>query len=133
VRLFKENLIDGSTLLLGSTKDLLSLCDEALDTFPVYNDKKIITGHWADNNIFYQNIMGDGVLNLNEVLCNQIMAMAKKNCCRLIVRVFNYRLPIMKVATYFPTANHFKKKPEVIYHTEEYSFFKWDFENNEST
>ncbi|QDD12061.1 hypothetical protein FIT62_02740 [Candidatus Methylopumilus rimovensis] len=65
-------------MLLGSTKDLLSLCDEALDTFPVYNDKKIITGHWADNKIFYQNIVGDGVLNLNELLCNQIMAMAKK-------------------------------------------------------
>ena len=117
-------------MLLGSTKDLLCLCDAALDIFPVYTDKKIVAGNWTDNDIFYQNIIGDGILNLNEVLCDQIIAMAKKNCRRLLVRVFNYKLPIMKVATYFPTANNFKIKPEVIYHTKEYSFFKWDFESN---
>ena len=116
-------------MLLGSTKDLLGLCDAALDVSPVYNDKKIIAGNWADNNIFYQNIIGDGVLNLNELLCDQIMAMAKKNCCRLVVRVFNYKLPIMKVAAYFPTPNNFETKPEVFYCTEEYSFFKWNFES----
>ena len=129
VEIYKTNLIEGSTLLLGSTKQLLDLCDIALDVSPVYQDKKIIVGDWVNNEMFFENIIGDGVLNFNQNLCNQLLEMAEKNCNQFLVRVFNYKMPIMRVADYFPSTKIFHIRPKVIFSNTEYSFYKWDFKS----
>ena len=132
VEVYKKNLVKGSTLLLGSTKKLLELCDVAMDISPVYEDKKIIVGDWVRNAIFFENIIGDGVLNFNQNLCNQLLEMAEKTCNQFLVRSFNYRMPIMKVADYFPSAENFKTSPEVIFFNAEYSFYKWSFKSKKT-
>ena len=129
VEIYRTNLIEGSTLLLGSTKQLLDLCDIALDVSPVYQDKKIIVGDWVNNEMFFENIIGDGVLNFNHNLCNQLLEMAEKNCNQFLVRAFNYKMPMMRVADYFPSTKIFQIRPEVIFSNTEYSFYKWDFKS----
>lgn len=114
-------------MLLGSTRELLNLCDVALDVDPVYADKKIIVGDWLENTMFFENIIGDGVLNFNEDLCNKLLKMAEKNCSQFMVRAFNYRLPIMQVADYFPSVYDFSMKPKLIFASNEYSFYQWNF------
>jgi hypothetical protein len=127
VEIYKKNLLNGSTLLLGSTKELLGICDQALDIDPVYPNEKIIIGDWLDNKDFYTNIIGDGILNFSDSLCHELLDMAEKNCNNFIVRAFNYKMPIMKIAQYFPTEESFKSAPQVMYQNKEYSFFKWTF------
>lgn len=124
---FKNHLKKGSTLLLGSTKLLLDLCDQALDIEPLYPDPKIIIGNWIENNKFFNNIIGDGVLNFNPILCANILEMASKNSHQFLVRAFNSKLDTMVVAEYFPKPSDFKIKPEVIFKNDIYSFYKWIF------
>lgn len=133
VEIYKRNMIEGSTLLLGSTKQLLEICYVALDISPVYQDKKIIVGDWVSNSIFFENIIGDGVLNFNQILCEQLLEMSEKKCSQFLVRAFNYRMPTMKIADYFPSAESFKIRPEVIFFNAEYSFYKWSFKSKEFT
>ena len=125
---FKNHLKKGSTLLLGSTKLLLDLCDQALDIDPLYPDQKIIIGNWVENNQFFNNIIGDGVLNFNPDLTEKVLDMASKNCHQFLVRAFNFKLDIMRVAAHFPQPNDFKIKPEVIFKNKIYSFYKWTFD-----
>jgi hypothetical protein len=125
--LFKNHLSEGTTLLLGSTKLLLDLCDQALDIDPIYLDQKIIKGNWIKNDRFFNNMIGDGVLNFNPILTEKILDMASKNSHQFLVRAFNFKLDSMRVADYFPQQNDFKIKPEVIFRNNIYSFYKWTF------
>ena len=62
--MYQQHLLTGTTLLLGSTVPLLPLCDEAIDLTPRIQDPKIIKGDWNNIEKFYDNIIGDGILNL---------------------------------------------------------------------
>lgn len=119
--------IRGSALLLGCTHKLLTHTDYQLDIDPWFLSKNVIVGDWRNNNIFYDNIIGDGVLNFTEELTNDVLLMANTHCKRLIVRYFNNRLPDMKIANYFSAPSEFKIKPHVVEDFSSHSFLIWNF------
>lgn len=98
VEIFRENLLPGKTLLLGSTKDLLPLCDVAVDLDPKYEDSKLIYGDWYNISGDYENIIADGSLNWG---AEELLPIIEKHCKRFICRVFSEKLPGMKYATHF--------------------------------
>lgn len=98
VEVFRRHLLPGKTLLLGSTYELLGLCDAAIDLSPRYDDPKISKGDWHHFEGHYANIIGDGSLNWG---ADDLLRYLETKCERLIVRVFSEKLPGMKYATHF--------------------------------
>jgi len=124
---FKEELLEGSTLLLGCTRKLMPLSDVYLDIDPWYAGPKVRVGNWVDNTQFYTNIIGDGVFNLTQDLCDGVLDMASRCSNNFVVRSFNYKLETMKVASYFPKPKDFDIPPSKTISFEKYSFYIWKF------
>lgn len=127
VEIFKSNLISGTTLMLGCTKKLIEISSNQLDLDPWYNSTTIIIGDWRDNTTYFDNIITDGGLSFTQELGDKIVEMASKNCKRFIARTFTKKLPIMRVADWFPKQEDFKIEPNRVIEFENYSFYIWDF------
>ena len=56
-----------------------------------------------------------------------MLQMASKNCKVFITRTFTIKLPIMKIADYFPKPTDFEIKPTKTIVKENYSFYIWNF------
>jgi hypothetical protein len=126
-RIYKKNLIKGSILLLGCTHKLLKLSDYQLDIDPWYEAKSVRIGNWLDNQSYYTNIIGDGVLNFTKHLTDGILEMCSAYCHTFVARSFNYKLLKMKYAAYFPSIEDFSIKPHIANQQKEYTFYVWNF------
>jgi hypothetical protein len=127
VDVFRDSMIPGKTLLLGCTKKLLDLSDVQIDLDPWWIGPNTITGNWLDNKSFYENILCDGGLCFSKELTDGILQMASKNCKIFITRTFTMKLPIMKIADYFPQPTDFEITPTRTIVKENYSFYIWHF------
>ena len=127
VIIFKDNMIEGKTLLLGCTRKLLDLSDVQIDLDPWWIGPNTITGNWLDNNNFYENILCDGGLCFTKELSDGILDMASKNCKVFITRTFTRKLSIMRIADYFPQPTDFEITPTKTIIKEDYSFYIWQF------
>ena len=127
VSIFKDNMISGRTLLLGCTRKLLDLSDVQIDLDPWWIGPNTITGNWLDNKDFFENIICDGGLCFTKELSDSMLEMASKNCKVFINRSFTRKLPIMKIADYFPQPIDFKIIPTKTIVKEDYSFYIWNF------
>jgi len=107
--------------LLGMTKELVPLCDVAVDLNPRAIGKPTLDCDWNNLEIQAGAIIGDGVINLAG------MALVEKllQCCdRLVCRVFLQKLPGMKYATHFP--QHFPGASLVLPTQEHVVIVVWD-------
>ena len=80
--------------------------------------------------MLYNNILIDGGLCFTKELCDEILNMASKNCDRLIARVFDKKLDIMKIADFFPkNCFDFNIVPNSWHNRtgNDYTFYVWDF------
>ncbi len=127
VSIFKDNMISGRTLLLGCTRKLLDLSDVQIDLDPWWIGPNTITGNWLDNKDFFENIICDGDLCFTKELSDSMLEMASKNCKVFINRSFTRKLPIMKIADYFPQSIDFKIIPTKTIVKEDYSFYIGNF------
>lgn len=125
VQTYKKYKSEGRTLLLGCTHDLIDISDVQMDIDPWYQNESVITQDWTTNVLYYTNIIGDGVLNLDLNLANDILFMAIGCCDNLIVRYFNHKLPIMKVASNFIDPKDLSLPPDIIEKYDDYSFLIW--------
>lgn len=128
ILIYQKHMQPGSTLLLGCTHDLISISDRQMDIDPWYESDTVIVQDWATNDLYYTNIIGDGVFNFSPELSNSVLLMALGCCARLIIRSFNQKLPNMRVANYFPKENDFTLAPDIREKYDDYSFFIWKFE-----
>jgi hypothetical protein len=127
VEIFKSHLVLGTTLLLGCTKELVKLSDVQMDSDPFDFVPNPIIQDWLTNTNPYTNIIGDGVFNFTKELCDGILEMASKHSKKLIVRSFNKKMDIMRVADNFPTIEDFKIKPTLVHRFDDYTFYVWEF------
>lgn len=127
VEIFQNNLISGTTLMLGCTKKLIPISSNQLDINPWYDAETVIVGNWIYNQRYYDNIIIDGGLCFSKELADSILEMASKNCKKFIARTFTKKLPIMRVADYFPKEIDFKIKPQKTIDFTDYSFYIWEF------
>jgi hypothetical protein len=130
VLIFREKTIPGKTLLLGCTKKLIPITDIQMDIDPWYDGPNVITKDWLDNTDFYENIFGDGVLNLTKELEQGILEMASKHCKVFICRCFNYKLEKLRIAANFPDKDNFSITPTESKIFDDYSIHIWKFQNN---
>lgn len=126
VLIYKE-LIRGTSLLLGSTKELLPLVSTAIDLVPKYPDRKIQCYDWLDFSQFYDTVIADGCLNLTMELAIAIQEKYSHLCYRFISRCFNHKLSGMKYASYFPNKHDFLYTPVNSIIFSDYTFYVWDF------
>ena len=110
VEIYKESMTSGSTLLLGCTHKLIPISDFQMDIDPWYEAPTVIVKDWRNNETYYDNIIGNGVFNFTKELTDSILLMCEKNCRNLVIRSFKHKLPIMKIADYFPKENDFHIK-----------------------
>ena len=127
VEIYKLNTGKGSTLLLGCTHKLIPISDFQMDLDPWYEAPTMIIKDWRDNETYYDNIIGDGILNFNKELTDSILTMCKKYCRNFVVRSFKRKLENMKIADYFPKENDFYIMPNLIDEYDDYNFFCWSF------
>jgi hypothetical protein len=127
VELYKQNIGKGSTLLLGCTHKLIPISDFQMDLNPWCEAPTMIVKDWRDNETYYDNIIGDGVLNFNKELTDSILTMCKKYCTNFVARSFKRKLENMKISDYFPKENDFHIMPDLIDEYDDYSFFCWSF------
>jgi hypothetical protein len=130
VLFFNETKITGKTLLLGCTKKLIPITDIQIDIDPWYDGPNVIVKDWLDNTDFYENIFGDGVLNLTKELEQSILEMASKNCKVFICRCFNYKLEKLRIAKNFPDKDNFSITPTESKIFDDYSIHIWKFQTN---
>jgi len=124
---YKRFMIDGRTLMLGCTKKLIPISNIQMDIDPWYQSESVIKDNWLNNNTFYENIIGDGVLSFTKELADELIEMASKNCKVFITRTFTKKLPIMRIANNFPQPQDFIIKPNVTLTKKDYSFYIWQF------
>ncbi|MEO0049348.1 MAG: hypothetical protein RL556_680 [Actinomycetota bacterium] len=124
-----QNFVAGSQsiLLLGNTPALMSLFTTAMDSDPFLDDPRVICQDWTTNELQYDAIIGDGVLNFTAELADQVLEMAAKHCKVFVARSFNHRLPIMRIADNFPVVSDFEITPTETLKFADYSFFVWRF------
>lgn len=127
VEIFKSYITDGSTLLLGCTRSLLDITDVQMDIDPWYDGENVIKQDWTTNDVFFDTIIGDGVLNFTHELAEDIIQMCSKNCKVFVARVFNRKFKTMRVADNFPSWSDFTIKPTEIKIFKGYSFYIWRF------
>jgi hypothetical protein len=127
VNTYRKYMTNGTTLLLGYTKKLIPFTDNQMDIDPMYKSDTMIIGDWSDNKTYYDNIIGDGVVNFTKELQENLLKMASKYCKRFIVRSFNYKLDKMRIAANFPKESDFSIKPNHVEVFNEYTFYVWEF------
>ena len=127
VDIYKDNMIDGNTLMLGCTKKLIPISNIQMDIDPWYEAETVIKSDWLDNKTYYDNIIADGSIYFNKMLADDLIEMASKNCKIFIARTFTKRLPIMRIADYFPQHQDFKILPTKTIVLKDYSFYIWRF------
>jgi hypothetical protein len=127
VDIYKDNMIQGSTLMLGCTKKLIPISNIQMDIDPWYEAKTVIKGDWLDNKTYYGNIIADGSLSFTKELADGLIEMASKHCKVFIARTFTRKLPIMRIADNFPQPENFKIPPTKTVVFEDYSFYIWQF------
>lgn len=125
--IYKNNLSIGKTLLLGCTHKLIPISDFQMDIDPWYQSSSVITQEWTTNQIFYENIIGDGVLNFTKELTDNLLLMCKDKCNNFIARCFKYKMPKMRIADYFPDKKDFSINPFSVIEFDDYNFFYWRF------
>jgi hypothetical protein len=130
VIIFSEKSIPGKTLLLGCTKKLIPITDIQMDIDPWYDGPNVITKDWLDNTDYYENIFGDGVLNLTKELEIGILEMTSKHCKVFICRCFNYKLEKLRIAKNFPDKDNFSITPTESKIFNDYSIHIWRFQTN---
>ena len=130
VTIYKNYMIEGTTLLLGCTGKLVQLSNNQMDIDPFLDIPSVIIGDWTQNTTYYDNILGDGVLNFTKELEEKLLEMASKYCKVLIIRSFNYKLEKLRIAANFPTQNDFLITPTESIIFKDYSFYIWIFQNN---
>ena len=69
----------GRTLLLGSTKLLLPLCDQAWDLNPLYDDPKLIARDWFSLDQNWDTIMLDGGLSYGKEFTDRLLPIDRKS------------------------------------------------------
>lgn len=116
VALYKKYIqASDNVLLLGYTKQLIDLCDVAMDINPpTPHCKKIIKQDWFTLDTKYNIIMGDGVLNLTG---GDLVQYLSKYCDTLIIRFFTDKIDGMKYATHFKYNTSFLL-PDIIIDTQ---------------
>jgi hypothetical protein len=127
VEVFKKFMVEGATLLLGCTKKLIPLSDIQMDNDPWYEGENVIKQDWTTNDVYFENIIGDGVLNFTHELAEDIIHMCSKTCKVFIVRVFTKKLDTMRIADNFPTPSQFTIPPNEIRIKPDYAFYIWRF------
>ena len=123
IEIYKE-FIAGSkkVCLFGATKELMNLCDLAVDLNPINNFDKIIKSDWFDMCDPQDCIIGDGILNLyGDNLLHHISTISKT----LVTRVFMKKLEGMKYAKFFPT--NFPNNSRVIITQPDIAMVQWNF------
>lgn len=116
-----------SRLLLGNTPSLMDLCTFAMDADPFVNSPNVIQQDWRTNTVRYDAIFGDGVLNFTEELATSLIDMAEQFSSVFIARVFSHKLPIMRVAEFFPSPQVLHPPPQDVLDFGEYRFLVWRF------
>lgn len=127
LQIYKDNLLPGTTLLFGCTHKLIPISTSQMDIDPWYKASTMIIKDWRDNTEFYDNIIGDGVLNFTKDLTDSVLESCKKNCALFLTRCFNHKLPTMKIANYFPCESDFTIRPDLTIVYDNYNFFLWRF------
>jgi hypothetical protein len=104
IEIYREYIGDSKPVcLLGMTKELVPLCDFAVDLNPLNIGKPTIKSDWNDLEETSEVIIGDGILNFTGFqFVEKALSISKK----LICRIFMAKQLGMKYATYFP------KQPE---------------------
>lgn len=123
--IYESYVNNHNTLLLGYTKQLIHLCDIAMDINPLENcDKKILQQDWFTIGDHYDVIIGDGVLNL---VGGDLVKHLSLYCNVLVIRFFTEKIPGMKYATYFRSNTSFLL-PDVIIDTQKScKMLVWNF------
>jgi FkbM family methyltransferase len=127
VDIYKDNIIEGTTLMLGCTKKIIPISNIQMDIDPWYESETVIKQDWLSNDIYYDNIIGDGVLSFTKELTDGLLEMASKKCKVFICRTYTKKLPIMRIADNFPQSEDFKILPTKTIVFEDYSFYIWHF------
>lgn len=124
---FYKDLIGESrpVYLLGMTKELMNLCDVAVDLSPVESEKPTLKLNWFDlRDISVGCIIGDGVINLTGYsLVNHLSKISNSFVCR----IFTEKLEGMKYATFFP--KEFPESHQIILTQPGIVMIKWEFDN----
>ena len=121
-----EQYCKGKVLLLGSTKLLLPLADEAWDLEPKYADPKIQNRDWFTLDEHWDTVILDGGLAFGKQFCKDLLAAVLPKCDRFVARAFlNPNWPT-KYAVYFPRAEELTPKPQEHPINEVYTFYIWN-------
>ena len=121
-----EHYCKGRVLLLGSTKLLLPLADEAWDLEPKYANPKIKNRDWFNLNDHWDTIIVDGALALGMEFTHQLLPIVVAHCDRFVARSFlNPNWPT-KYACYFPRAEELTPQPQEHPINEVYTFYIWN-------
>jgi hypothetical protein len=123
ISLYKK-AIDGRkpVYLLGMTKQLLDLCDLAIDLNPIQTSKPTLKMDWNDLKGFHAGvIIGDGVMNLVQFDFSKLATLTNRFVCRVFLRKHTG----MKYATMFP--NEFPNATSIKYTQDGVALVVWDF------
>jgi hypothetical protein len=125
VRVFSSYCV-GRILLLGSTKLLLPLVNEAWDLEPKYADPKIKNRDWLSLDEYFDTIIIDGGLAFGKEFTERLLPIVLAYCDRFVARAFlNPNWPT-KYACYFPRADELTPQPTEHPINEVYTFYIWN-------
>lgn len=127
LQVYKDHLLSGTILLLGYSPELIPISNHQIDVNTWLKYEIIIDKDWFDKEKYYDNIIGDAILNYSKELTDSILDMCKKNCGLFITRCFKNKLPIMEIVDYFPKENEFKIRPDMVLEYNDYDFLLWRF------
>ena len=117
----------GKCLLLGFTKELLYLADEAFDINPPPNSQsKIVKEDWFNIDSYYDIIIGDGCINM---VGGHLVEHLSQFCGTLVIRFFVDKLPEMKYATRFRHNTPFLLPDKIIETQPLCKILVWNFKN----
>ena len=121
-----ESLCSGRVLLLGSTRLLLPLCNEAWDLDPVYDDAKIQQRDWFTLDSHWDTIIIDGALSYGQEFAERLLPIVLNNCNRFVSRTFLNPSWSTRYAVYFPRAEELTPVPQEHRINNVYSFYIWN-------
>ena len=121
-----ESYCSGRVLLLGSTRLLLPLCDEAWDIDPVYDDPKIKRRDWFTLDQHWDTIIIDGALSYGQEFTKRLLPAVLNNCDRFVSRTFLNPSWATRYAVYFPRAAELDPVPEELPINNVYTFYIWN-------